>query len=104
MVKEIYHVVIPAEAKRQVKFISDYIARDNPDRAASFGRELIEKAMSLGLAPFSGSHYSKSKEAGLRFVTHGKGSKYIVIYKVIEDKKQIQIRAFWHGSRMPPNL
>jgi len=63
VVQEIYRVVIPSEAKRHVKFISDFIARDNPERAASFGRELIEKAKSLALAPYSGSSYTRYERA-----------------------------------------
>lgn len=104
MVEEIYRVIIPPEARQQVKFISDYIAQDNPERALSFGRELIEKAKSLAHSPNVGVPYRRYKESGLRFVTHGKKDKYLIIYKVIESEKQVQIRSVWHGSRKPPKL
>ena len=59
--------------------IGDYIAQDNPRRAASIIDELIEQAEKITQMP-SGYTACEDLAAGLRMCTHGR---YILFFRVI---------------------
>lgn len=47
-------VILTPKAQEDLEEIVLFIARDNPDRALSFGNELIDKALSLTNQPQRG--------------------------------------------------
>lgn len=87
-------VVITNEAQCDLETIGDYIARHNPDRARSFVRELIEKAMSLADMPRRFPLVSRYEQLGIRSVVHGN---HLVFYRV-ESDRMIVIHVL-HGAR-----
>lgn len=89
------------EAREHLKEIATYIALDNPERAESFSKELFQTARALAQAPYVGSDFITRGGQKLRSVSHGN---YLIIYKVFEDRQIVEIWAFWHGARRPPEF
>jgi len=72
-------VVLTAKAEDDLLRIADYIARDNPERALSFVRELRDAALQLsdrhGLYPI----VSRYESLGLRHRVQGN---YLIFFRV----------------------
>ena len=94
-----HSVVFAPLAEVDLNGIIDYIARDNPPVAHRFGRELLDRALSLGSKPYIGVAIRNRK--GVRYLLH---FPYLIFYRVNEEKQRIEILRFWHGARSPSNL
>jgi len=81
--------------------IIEYIALDDPQRALSFGQEIVNTAFRLADDPQIGHEYKQGARKGLKVLNHGC---YQIIYKVMEERGLVEIWAVWHGARMPPRL
>ncbi|MEM9398670.1 MAG: type II toxin-antitoxin system RelE/ParE family toxin [Verrucomicrobiota bacterium] len=99
-----FHVIFARNSKEHLQSIAEYIAPDDPIRAISFCDELIDYALTLSKSPYKGTPYNIEGHEGLRVIGYGKRYKYLIIYKVIEEEGVVEVWAFWHGSRMPPEL
>jgi len=75
-------VALTAEALGDLEQIGDYIARDNPSRAASFVDELIGKARELGELPRGFPLVPRYEHLGIRRRAHGN---YLIFYRVGPD-------------------
>ena len=95
-----YEIIILPRAELHLEGIIAYIARDNPERALSFGQEIVATANRLADEPLLGHEYRGARK-GLRVLNHGS---YQIIYKAIESSRRVEIMAFWHGARMPPEI
>ena len=73
--------------------ISAYIARDNPDRAASFRLELEQKAALAAERPRSFPPRD-DLGSGLRSILH---RPYLILFRELRD--QVRIERIVHGSR-----
>ena len=73
-------VIFRPAARRHLRDIGDWIARDNPDRAVTFVDELVVKAESLADMPFRFPVVEQSGKGPVRKLTHGK---YLIFYRVL---------------------
>lgn len=74
------------EADRDLESIGDYIANDNPARAASFMRELRERGLSLKDHPERFPQVGESAGHALRKLTH---AGYLIFYVVTSSNVRI---------------
>lgn len=87
-------VVLTAEAFGDLERIGDYIARDNPVRARSFVKELIDKAQQLGDLPQGFPLVPRYAHLGVRRRAHGS---YLIFYRVEPD--QVTVIHVLHGAQ-----
>lgn len=90
-------VILPA-ARADLIDIGDFIALDNPPRAASFVAEIETKIMEIGARP--GSFQKRDDlHKGVRHARHGR---YLIFF--IEKGDEVQIVRVLQGSRDLPGL
>ena len=87
-------VEFSSEAKADLRAVGDYIARDNPRRAASFIRELRDVARRLGDTPHAYPTLPRYQHLGLR---RRPWHDYLILYRVEEDR--VLIVHVIHGAR-----
>jgi len=90
-----YAVIILEEALEDLRNIVAYVAKENPGAAETLGCELLDQAMSLESLPYRGSRVRKRR--GLLKLIHGK---YLIYYRIQEQKKIVEILAFKHGAQI----
>lgn len=75
--------------------IAEYIARDNPVRAASFVAELEAKCRAVAETP---ELYPARTDlaAGLRMAVHGR---YLVLYRDLPGENAVRVERVVHGCR-----
>lgn len=80
--------------------IAEYIARDNPIRAASFVAELEGKCRAVATAP---DLYPARDDLapGLRMAVHGR---YLVLYRDLPGANSVRVERVLHGARNLPRL
>lgn len=81
-------VRLSSQARQDLIAIGDYIARDNPSRAASFVAELANKCANLTLMPLGSPIVARYQARGIRRRVHGNDQ---IFYGV--DRDQL------HGAR-----
>jgi toxin ParE1/3/4 len=86
-------VVFSPAFSRDINEISDYIALDNPRRAASFTEEIRQRCLTLGDMPESGA---ARPEFGLNMRAMPFG-RYIIFYVIYSDRLRV-VRVL-HGAR-----
>lgn len=79
-------VVLTAEAEADLERIGDYIARDDPRRAASFVAELIDRCERLAATPDAYPLVPRYTAGGIRRRVHGK---YLIFYRVASERIEI---------------
>ena len=87
-------VNITAVARTEVFAIQDWIAQDNPWRAESFGQELVEKCLAIGL-----NHrlYPLARNLETQDIRRRLHKGYLIFYRVGGDS--IDILHILHGAR-----
>lgn len=78
-----------------------FIARDNPERAMSFGYELISETDRLRDFPDLGRIVPEYENQRLREIIF---SPYRIVYRVNHDRKICEIARVWHSARGVPPL
>lgn len=86
-------VLITAEAEADLEAISDYIARDNPQRAQSFLRELYQLCLEIADMPQAWPVVPRYEQHGIRRRVHGR---YLIFYRIGADR--ITILHFLNGA------
>jgi toxin ParE1/3/4 len=94
-----YEVRLTAKARRDLNEIVAYIAQDNPLAAEKLGDELVAEADSLSSYPYRGGLVRRRQNT--RRLVHGS---YLILYRISESDRQIEILRFWHGARGTPRL
>ena len=94
-------VVFTPQSLDDLKEIVTFIARNNQDRALSFGNELIDCALSVGAFPDLGSVVREIGDPAVRQIVY---SSYRIIYEVFRDEETIYVLRFWHGARGEPEI
>jgi plasmid stabilization system protein ParE len=89
-----YQVIIGRPALQDLAQIHNFIARDNRIAAQSFTGKLLKESKSLATFPQRGGHFEQKN--GARFIVMGP---YLIIYRVVETKKEVRILRFWHAAR-----
>ena len=93
-------LLLSPRAAADLEEIGDYIARENPARAASFVAELEAKCRAVAETP---ELYPARADLapGLRMAVHGR---YLVLYRALPDQKAVRIERVLHGARNLPRL
>ncbi len=86
-------VIVSEAAKADLRDITIYISRDNPERAASFVEELIAKMQVVGERPLSFAA-KDDLHTGMRSATHGR---YRIVFR--SDGAKVTILRVLHGAR-----
>jgi plasmid stabilization system protein ParE len=76
-------VELTSEAERDLESIGDWIARDNPERAATFVTELLDACLGLAQFPERFPLVPRYERHGVRHRVHGD---YLIFYRVDPDK------------------
>ena len=92
------HLVILPAARADLVEIGDFIALDNPERAASFVTEIEARLIQVAARP--GSFPARDElHAGLRSARHGR---YLIFF--IDSGDEVRIVRVLHGARDLPSL
>ena len=75
-----------AAAEAELQAIGDYIARDNPVRALSFVRELVQRCVELADMPEAWPVVPRYEHHGIRRRVHGR---YLIFYRIDGDRVTI---------------
>src|SRR5690349_2777720 len=94
-------VILTPQSQEDLRNLVRYIAKDNPERARTFGYELIDKALSIGLMPERGRVVPELKDAAVREIIHGS---YRIIYELVRDPEAVFVLRFWHAARGEPDM
>jgi len=93
----IYKVIISQTAESDIRSILDYIRRDKPQAATSFGNRLIEAIESLSVFPKRGWAVRELSQAGADY-------RQIVVgrYRIIFDIEGalVRVHRVFHGARL----
>lgn len=95
-----YRIEWRPKAREDLRGIVQYIGKDNPTRARSFGRELHDKTLPLAQSPELG----RTGRPGLpdfvrELVVH---RNYIVFYRVLEKYRTVEILRLKHAAQQTP--
>ena len=91
-----FKVILTLQSLDDLKEIVHFIAKDNPERARTFGNQLIDHALSIQNFPERGRIVPEVQEATVRELIQGN---YRIIYEIFPDTKTVFILRFWHGAR-----
>lgn len=86
-------VELTAAAEADFESIGDYIARDNPVRAASFVRELYRSCLDIADMPESWPFVPRYEHHGIRRRVHGR---HLIFYRINES--QITVLHILNGA------
>lgn len=87
-------VVLTHEAEADLERIGDYIAHENPVRAISFVRELLDRCRHLASMPEAFPLVPRYEHHGIRRLVHGR---YLIFYRVAEG--QVQVLHILNGAQ-----
>ena len=93
-------VIFRQAARRDLRKITTFIARDNPARARTFVQELLDLCQSLDDMPRRGKPRNDLAE-GLLMLVHGK---YLIFYDYDEVSDVVNILRVVQGARPLPKL
>jgi toxin ParE1/3/4 len=93
-------LLLSPRAAADLEEIAEYIARDNPVRAASFVAELEVKCRAVADAP--DLYPARADVApGLRMAVHGR---YLVLYRDLPGENAVRVERVLHSARNLPQL
>ncbi|HEV7547793.1 MAG: toxin ParE1/3/4 [Rhodospirillaceae bacterium] len=87
-------VVFTEPAGNDLEAIGDWIAKDNPLRAASFVRELRDACLEIGPRSTAYQFVEHRRSDGIRRKVYGN---YLIFYRVVSDA--VEILHVLHGAR-----
>jgi toxin ParE1/3/4 len=93
-------LLLSPRAAADLEDIAEYIARDNPERAATFVEELEAKCRAVVAAP---DIYPARPDLapGLRMAVHGR---YLVLFRELPGQTAVRVERVLHGARNLPRL
>jgi len=97
-----YKLVWSPAARDDLHDIVIFIARDNPERAMSFGYELILQTDRLPGSPEIGRMVPEYRNPNIRELIFGP---YRLVYRINHDRELCELARVWHSARgIPPRL
>jgi len=78
-----------------------FIARDNPNRAMSFGYELISETNRLQEFPEFGRSVPEYRDDNIREIIF---RPYRIVYRIDHERRLCEIVRVWHSARGLPQL
>jgi toxin ParE1/3/4 len=94
-----YKLIWSPAARDDLHDIVGFIARDNPERAMSFGFELISETDRLQNFPESGRIVPEYQNRNLRELIF---RPYRIVYRLNHERKVCEIARVWHSARGTP--
>jgi plasmid stabilization system protein ParE len=94
-----YKVTLTFPARQDMREIRAYIARDNPEAAIKFCRELLLQAASLKTFPLRQRKVSGSAHDHVLPY-----QAYLIFYEIDAESLRVNILRFWHGAQNPRGL
>ena len=96
-----YKLIWSPAARDDLHDIVVFIARDDSDRAMSFGYELISEIDRLQAFPESGRIVPEYRNAVIREIIF---RPYRIVYRIHHQSKVCEIARVWHSARGIPRL
>jgi toxin ParE1/3/4 len=96
-----YKLIWSPAARDDLHDIVVFIARDNPERAMSFGYELISQADRLQGFPEIGRMVPEYRNSNIRELIF---NPYRLVYRINHDRELCEIARVWHSARGIPLL
>jgi toxin ParE1/3/4 len=96
-----YKLIWSPAARDDLHDIALFIARDNPNRAMSFGYELISQTERLPEFPELGRIVPEYRSDNIREILL---RPYRIVYRVDHPRKLCEIARVWHSDRGIPQL
>ena len=96
-----FKVILTPQSLADLESIVAFIAKDKPERAGTFGNELIDRALSIADFPERGRVVPEIGDPVVREIVHGK---YRIIYELFFAAEFIFVLRFWHGARGKPDI
>ncbi|HKV33296.1 MAG TPA: type II toxin-antitoxin system RelE/ParE family toxin [Pyrinomonadaceae bacterium] len=96
-----YKLIWSPVARDDLHDIVVFIGRDNPNRAMSFGYELISETDRLQEFPESGRIVPEYRNNQIREIIF---RPYRIVYRVDDERGFCEIARVWHSSRGIPKL
>jgi plasmid stabilization system protein ParE len=96
-----YKLIWSPAARDDLHDIVTFIARDNMNRAMSFGFELISETDRLKDFPKSGRVVPEYKNDDIREIVF---HPYRIVYRVNHTNRLCEIARIWHSARGVPQL
>ena len=97
-----YKLIWSPAARDDLHDIVIFIARDNPNRAMSFGYELVSETDRLQEFPEYGRIVPEYRNDDIREIIY---RPYRLVYRVNHKARSCEIVRVWHSSRgIPPQL
>jgi toxin ParE1/3/4 len=87
-------VVFTDPAEGDLEAIGDWIAKENPLRAATFVRELRDACLEIGARPMAYQFVEHRRNDGIRRKVYGN---YLIFYRVM--REAVEILHVLHGAR-----
>ncbi|PYL06762.1 MAG: type II toxin-antitoxin system RelE/ParE family toxin [Verrucomicrobia bacterium] len=91
-----YKLIWSPAARDDLHDIVVFIARDNPERAMSFGYQLISETDRLQTFPRLGRVVPEYENENLREIIL---RPYRIVYRVNHERKVCEIARVWHSAR-----
>ena len=96
-----YKLVWSPGARDDLHDIITFIVRDNPDRAMSFGYDLMSQMDRLREFPESGRIVPEYRNNNIREIIF---RPYRIVYRINHTKTLCEIARIWHSARGVPQL
>ena len=96
-----YKLIWSPAARDDLHDIVVFIARDNPERAMSFGYELISETDKLHAFPEMGRTVPEYRNQNIREIIF---RPYRIVYRINDERKLCEIARVWHSARGMPLL
>ena len=96
-----YKLIWSPAARDDLHDIIIFIARDNPQRAMSFGYELISETERLYELPTVGRIVPEFANDNLLEIIF---RPYRIVYRVNQERKLCEVIRLWHSARGVPEL
>ena len=94
-----YEVILTEPARDDLREIVDFFAPDNPQAAVTFRDRLIAEAETLVRLPHRG-RLMRRRGNVRKLVCRP----YLILYRIAESRRTVEILRFWHGARGTPRL
>jgi toxin ParE1/3/4 len=94
-----YKVINSPNAISDLAEIVRFVAQDDPQAALRLGKQLADDADSLARLPYRFPNFRR--RANVRKLVTGQ---YLILYRIVQTAKVVEILRFWHGARETPRL
>lgn len=94
-----YKLIWSPAARDDLHDIVVFVGRDNPERAMSFGFELISQTDKLQAFPEMGRVVPEYRNQNIREIIF---RPYRIVYRVIHERKLCEIARVWNSARGLP--